>query len=67
VTIICEQRKVEELVERFKKSGLDNAHSVWPSNATWIEVNKQTDQSIRENRRIRIDEIACEMNMMNVT
>jgi hypothetical protein len=54
-------------MERFKGgwwSEVDDACSGWPSTVTCVEVKEQTDQHIRDNRRICTNGTTSETSMM---
>jgi hypothetical protein len=59
------QREVYKWVERFKRvweSG-DDAHSGWPLNTTCVDVKKQNNQRIRDNRTIKTNNTAFEIKI----
>jgi hypothetical protein len=57
------QREVYERSERFKRvrTSVDDAHSGLSSIVTGVQVKRQINQRIWDNRRINSDETASEM------
>jgi hypothetical protein len=60
------QMKFYEWMEKFRErrtSAVDEARFAWSSSATNVDLKKQIDKRIRDNRRMRIGEIVSGMSI----